>query len=106
MKPETKLWILLGIMMILTPLGLLAAGTAWGEWGMDELQDALGYVPQGFQHLADLWNAPMADYSLPGWDENPVKASIAYILSAVVGGGLIVAVAFGLGKALSSKEGG
>ena len=27
------LWIRLALLMLLTPLGILAAGTAWGEWG-------------------------------------------------------------------------
>ena len=43
-------------LICLTPLGLLATGTAWGEWGADEIKDvvsggnALGYVPEGMKN--------------------------------------------------------
>ena len=29
------------VMAILTPIGLLASGTAYGEWGSDELKDTI-----------------------------------------------------------------
>jgi hypothetical protein len=104
MKTETKLWIGLGILMILTPLGLIAQGTAWGEWAAEEIKEMLGFAPEGLERVGSLWRAPMPDYSLPGWDEDPVKASIVYIFSAVVGVGVIAAAIFGLGKVLASKE--
>jgi hypothetical protein len=104
MKTETKLWIGLGILMILTPLGLIAQGTAWGEWAAEEIKEMLGFTPAGLERVGSLWSAPMPDYSLPGWDEQPVKASMVYILSAVVGVGVIVAAIFGLGKLLASRE--
>src|SRR5713101_4434347 len=31
-RPTAPLWIRLALLMLLTPLGILAAGTAWGEW--------------------------------------------------------------------------
>ena len=31
------LYILIGALIVLTPIGLLATGTAWGEWGVDEM---------------------------------------------------------------------
>ena len=31
------LYILMAVLIVLTPLGLLATGTAWGEWGADEI---------------------------------------------------------------------
>jgi cobalt/nickel transport system permease protein len=40
-RKESKLWILWGalaVIAILTPLGLLASGTAWGEWGTSRLK--------------------------------------------------------------------
>lgn len=104
MKTETKLWIGLGIIILLTPLGLIAQGTAWGEWGSDEMMKMLGFIPEGFKRLRGLWKAPIADYSLSGWNEHPIKASIIYILSAIVGIGAAVAFIFGIGKLLVSKE--
>ena len=38
------LWVTLALLVVLTPLGLLASGTAWGEWGTEEVvQEQAGY---------------------------------------------------------------
>ena len=72
-------------MALATPLGLLASGTAWGEWGVDELRTmGLGFIPQGLQKLAGWWPAPLPDYGFPR-----MGAVIGYILSAMVGIALI-----------------
>ena len=34
-----RLWLGLAVLMIATPLGLLAAGMAWGEWGVEDFKD-------------------------------------------------------------------
>ena len=79
------LYILMAVLIIFTPLGLLASGTAWGEWGVEEMASlvsngkALGYTPAGMEKgfsLASLF----PDYSMAGMPE-----WIGYILSAVVG---------------------
>lgn len=92
-------YLMLALLIVLSPLGLLAEGTAWGEWGADEIAATqaaadgpeLGYTPTG---LADgfAWNAPVPDYSLaesapglPDW--------AAYILSAIIGTALSVVLA-------------
>jgi len=76
------LWVLLGVLVVASPLGLLAPGTAWGEWGAEELTSlGLGFVPRGLEQLSTLWGAPMPDYDVPALG----NASLAYILSAVVG---------------------
>ncbi len=100
-KSTRALWYTLAGLMILSPLGLLAAGTAWGEWGVEDftntqvrqeivhtsgevaLPDA---VPQGLERLAKLWTAPIPDYA-PSFMHS---APIGYILSAVFGTGLIL----------------
>lgn len=76
------LWIILGALIIASPLGLLAPGTAWGEWGAEELT-ALGLpgIPAGLAKLSSLWAAPLPDYDLPALG----NANISYILSALVG---------------------
>jgi cobalt/nickel transport system permease protein len=85
------LWVGLVVLIVATPLGLLAPGTAWGEWGADELSGlGLSFIPQGLKALEGLWGAPMADYDLPALG-NP---SMGYILSAVVGILLIGVVAW------------
>ena len=39
--------IALAVLVVFVPIGLIASGTAFGEWGPDELQQAVGYVPPG-----------------------------------------------------------
>lgn len=73
------------VLIILAPLGLLAVGETFGEWGPEELQEKLGFVPPGTEQLSGLWNAPLPDYALPGGGESMTVSAAAYILSAVVG---------------------
>ena len=100
MRGINKLWIGLGILALLSPLGLLASGTAWGEWGADEFSDMLGYVPQGLAKFAEIWSAPLPDYTIPGLGDVP-----GYILSAIVGMALVVILTWGLGQLLARGEG-
>ncbi len=83
------LWIGLAALVALTPIGLLAPGTAWGEWGREELIHlGLGFVPQGMEKLSGLWSAPASGYNLPSL-ANP---SLGYMLSGLVGVAVIVAL--------------
>jgi hypothetical protein len=83
------------LLIILAPLGLLAVGETFGEWGSEELKEKLGFVPQGLAKLSGIWNAPMPDYAFPGGEgsESMTLSAGAYILSAVIGvvvcGGLL-----------------
>jgi hypothetical protein len=110
MKLITKFWIGLGVLVVLSPSGLLLpahfkAGSAWGEWGADEMQKLVGYVPKGLEKLSSLWNAPMPDYAFKGWEEKPVATlSFAYIFAAMIGVLICVSVVLILGKFLSKKE--
>ena len=110
MKLITKLWIGLGVLIMLSPLGLLfpehfKAGVAWGEWGVDEMQKLVGYIPSGLEKLSSLWSAPIPDYAFKGWEEKGLGSlSFAYIFSAIVGIGLVVLIVFLLGKVLFKKE--
>jgi len=80
-------------LIILAPLGLLAVGETFGEWGPEEIKEKLGFVPPGLERLSTFWSAPMSDYALPGTGDSMTAASAAYILSAVIGviicGGLL-----------------
>ena len=79
------LWIGLVVLMVASPLGLLAPGTAWGEWSTQELSKlGLGSVPTGLEKLSGLWGAPLARYNLPVLG----NANLGYILSAFVGIGM------------------
>lgn len=80
------------LLIILTPLGLLAVGETFGEWGPEEVKEKLGFVPPGLEQLSGIWNAPLPDYARPGGEESMTVAA-AYILSALIGvvvcGGLL-----------------
>ncbi|OGQ43795.1 MAG: hypothetical protein A3A85_00740, partial [Deltaproteobacteria bacterium RIFCSPLOWO2_01_FULL_42_9] len=88
-NPLKPLWIALIILIILTPLGLLAKGTAWGEWASEELKSILGYAPAGLQRLEGLWTSIMPGYNIPGFD-SPMKSTLGYVVSAALGSALIV----------------
>ena len=109
MKTITKLWIGLGVLILLSPLGLILpeyfkAGDAWGEWGMDNIKELIGYIPRGLEKLSSLWSAPVPDYSFKGWEEKGLPhLSIAYIISAIIGVVIVVLVALILGRILSKK---
>ena len=76
------LWIGLIVLVVASPIGLLAPGTAWGEWGTQELtQLGLQSVPVGLEKLSGLWGAPMAAYAVPVLG----NASLGYVLSAALG---------------------
>lgn len=81
---------LLGLLILGTPLGLLATGTAWGEWEPEELAEqdflgsALGYIPAGMEDGFS-FDALFPDYAIAGLPE-----SFGYILSAIIGTALLV----------------
>jgi cobalt/nickel transport system permease protein len=76
------LWLILGILIVASPFGLLAPGTAWGEWGTSELESlGLPAIPEGLQKLSSLWGAPLAGYRLPVLG----NANLGYVVSAVLG---------------------
>jgi len=102
------LWIRLALLMLLTPLGILAAGTAWGEWSAGDLSNremrqkiaaASGNVappvqqPQGLQRLSSLWSAPFPQYA-PPFVRQP---AFGYVMSAMFGCGVIMAIFLLLG---------
>ncbi|NLJ31681.1 MAG: cobalt transporter CbiM [Clostridiales bacterium] len=80
------------VLAVLTPLGLLAAGTAWGEWSAEEIKEQLGFIPQGFAGISDWWHALLPDYSLPALGDGRLGSAAGYLLSAGVGVILIAAL--------------
>lgn len=105
-----KLWAGIGALIALSPLGLILpdhfkAGSAWGEWGTDEIQKMSGYVPQGLQKVAELWKAPMPDYAFQGWESRGlVHLSLAYVISAVAGIAVISGLTYIIGKKLTRGD--
>jgi cobalt/nickel transport protein len=110
MKLITKLWIGMAALIILSPLGLLLpehfkAGDAWGEWGTDTINELVRYIPQGLEKFSSLWSAPIPDYVFKGWEEKGLpRLSFAYIISAIIGIAIIVAIVLIIGKILTKKD--
>lgn len=75
------LWMALAVLVVLTPLGILASGKAWGEWKPQDFSKP----PAGLEKLAGLWRAPLADY-VPDFVGN---SAVGYLLSAFLGVALI-----------------
>jgi len=91
MKEYRNLLIALVVMALLTPIGLylpqiMKAGGAWGEWGIREVRDMIGYTPAGMEKTADSWKAPMPDYAPRGGENSSIpKQGFHYLLSAFLG---------------------
>lgn len=90
--------IALAVLVVCVPIGLIATGTAFGEWGSDELEEMNGYVPTGLQSLSDVWSAPIPDYDLPGEHDSLPSQAPGYYISAIIGVLVCAGIAYGLGK--------
>lgn len=97
---------IIGILILAaaTPLGLIATGTAWGEWGTDEVQEMLGYVPEGLEKFSQSWSALIPDYSIPGLEEGFLQSSVGYMAAAVIGIIVICAIMLLSSKFILKKE--
>jgi cobalt/nickel transport system permease protein len=100
-RPLRWLWAAVGVLILLTPIGVLAPGTAWGEWGSDEIMTRLGYVPTGFEKLGGLWKAAMPDYTVPGVS----STMLAYLIAAIAGVVIVVGLTWGVGTLLARRHG-
>jgi cobalt/nickel transport system permease protein len=96
-----RLWLGVALLMLLTPLGILAAGKAWSEWSPAEFTAAgsqaqvaaaatmpAATIPAGMQRLANLWTAPFPAYA-PTFVKS---AAFGYLLSAMFGVGFLLAL--------------
>lgn len=103
-RAARPLWTAVALLLVLTPLGLLAAGKAWGEWGVQDFSGAAArqeiarasqnvappaQAPSGLQRLSTVWTAPFPDYS-PSFVRKP---AFGYLLSAMFGTGIIILLA-------------
>jgi cobalt/nickel transport system permease protein len=71
---------------------MLAAGTAWGEWGIDEISSivsngsVLGYITEGMKQGFVL-SPIMPDYTIRG-----IPDLLAYSMTAIIGALLSIAI--------------
>lgn len=82
----------LSVLALLTPLGLLAQGTAFGEWAPEELRAQFGAIPAGLEQWSTLWTHSLfPDYGFASGDA-PV---VAYWVSALLGSLIVAGVTYG-----------
>ena len=82
-------------LVVLSPLGLLAEGTAFGEWSADELAEMMTNVPAGIENGFS-FEALFSDYTIPG-----TNIAIGYILSAITA----LLIFYILGKMIRTMNG-
>jgi len=104
-----RLWLGLGLLVLLTPLGILlpekfGANGAWGEWSARQLKEKWGYVPAQLEKLEGLWKALFPEYSIPGMTK-PWQTKMAYLLAGLLGAGVVLILCLGLGRWLAIPEG-
>ena len=111
------LWAALVTLLVLSPFGIIAVGSAWGEWSAADFENASARreiaaasqnsslpanVPAGLRKWAETWGAPIPDYA-PAFIRS---RSAGYTFSAVVGAGLIVAITMAIGQFLPRRRRG
>ncbi|MDE3181424.1 MAG: cobalt transporter CbiM [Acidobacteriota bacterium] len=112
-----SLWLAIALLMILTPLGILAGGAAWGEWAPRDFVNPAGRAkiaqtshnvapptrpPAGIQRLSTLWTAPFPNYAPPFVK----RGRLGYFLSALFGGGILIFIFLILRRFLGQKDSG
>ncbi len=111
-----RLWIAVAVLLILTPLGILAAGSAWGEWAPEDFSSPAARsqiaavsghrsppaeAPRGLRALSSFWTAPMPRYA-PPFLKSP---AFGYLLSGMAGTGLILLVMLFAGFMMGGRTG-
>ena len=106
-----RLWWAVGLLMLLAPVGVLATGTAWGEWSSvtwsdpqaraqiaasSQNQAPPSATPAGLQKLSTIWTAPFPGYA-PKFVRSP---RFGYLLSAMFGVGLLLVISLITGPAI------
>ena len=81
---KKKLYIILGILFVLVPLGLISEYSAWGEWDNDVYKNMIGFIPQGIKNANSF-------SIIPDYGEGSV---IMYYVSAIIGAVSIYAILY------------
>jgi len=102
-RTSRRLWWGLAALVLLSPVGLIASGTAWGEWAADEIQSKLGFVPSGFAKLEGIWHSVFPDYTMPGLS-GASGAIVSYVVSAAIGVAITGVVIHLLSRILVKRE--
>lgn len=98
------LYYLIGGLIVFSPIGLLAQGTAFGEWSQEEILDKLksenitSSLPKGMANGLD-YQGIFSDYTIPG-----TNFPLGYILSALTAIILFILIAKLLGNLYGKKD--
>jgi cobalt/nickel transport system permease protein len=99
-----RLWATVALLLIFTPLGILATGKAWGEWAPSSFghpearaqiaatssnQGPPSTVPSGMARMATIWTSPFPSYA-PAFVRSH---ALGYFLSAMFGVGVCLLIA-------------
>jgi cobalt/nickel transport system permease protein len=87
------IWAAIALLVVLAPLGLMAAGAPWGEWSAGEVEALIGFIPDGMKALDGAWKGVLPDYGLPGVNGG-LGGVLLYMASAAIGSATIVLMIF------------
>jgi cobalt/nickel transport system permease protein len=94
-KRPLLIYIILTAIAVITPLGLIASGDAFGEWDPDKLPGMSGVIPQGMAHGFN-YKAPLDNYGSAINLFNSKGAAFdlhqvfGYIISAILGSAILL----------------
>jgi cobalt/nickel transport protein len=89
-----KGWLLLLVLAVLSPLGAIVIGEAWGEWGIESIERAVGFRPEGMEQAVEsVPRAPIPDYEIPGFEQRGL-GGVGLVISALLGAGITAGSAF------------
>jgi hypothetical protein len=66
--------------------------------------EKLGFLPAGMRRLAEIWRAPLPDYSSPGGGGSWLAQALWYVVSAFVGAAFLLAVLLAVRWVLARTE--
>jgi cobalt/nickel transport protein len=110
MNQGKRLWGGLILLILLSPLGLILpevfrSGPAWGEWGLEEIEKMLGFLPEGLKKWTDLWSSPLPEYQVTLWENKGLfHSGLGYILSGFLGAAAVAGITLLLGKWMGKKD--
>lgn len=106
---QRKLLLFLVVLAVISPIGIYLpaafnAEDAWGEWSIETVEKLVGFAPEKMKEAADLWKAPIPDYTLGDEKSSVAVHALSYILSGVIGVVLCGLLLYGLSKLLVKKK--
>jgi len=94
-KESLYLAVFIVALCLLTPLGLIAEGPAWGEWSTEEFKTILGFIPKSIEEAKPLIEPLIPDYEIK---------SIGGVASSVISALLGVALSIGAIWAMKASK--